>query len=82
VLSAREVGAGVRDSLGIIGTVAGCVVGSAIPSDPTNVFVAVNNVKEIVAVAPTAIFLGTFVGWIVGVVVGRICARFVAARAA
>ena len=82
VLYAREVGAGVRDSLGIIGTVAGCVVGSAIPSDPTNVFVAVNNVKEIVAVAPTAIFLGTFVGWIVGVVVGRICARFVAARAA
>jgi len=80
LLSAREVAAGVRDSFGIIGTVAGCVIGSARVSDPTNIYVAVNNVREIVAVAPTAIFLDTFVGWIVGMLVGRLVARLVVAR--
>jgi uncharacterized membrane protein len=81
LLSAREFGAGVRDSLAIIGAVTGCVIGSAVASDPMNVYVAVENFKkELVAVAPTAIFLGTFVGWIVGIAVGRICARFVVAR--
>jgi uncharacterized membrane protein len=81
LLPARELGAGVRDSLGIVGAVTGCVIGSAVTSDPMNVYVAVEHFKkELVAVAPTAIFLGTFVGWIVGMVVGRICARFVVAR--
>jgi len=81
LLSAREFGAGVRDSLAIIGAVTGCVIGSSVTSDPMNVDVAVEHFKkELVAVAPTAIFLGTFVGWIVGIVVGRICARFVVAR--
>ncbi|HXM07924.1 MAG TPA: TMEM175 family protein [Candidatus Acidoferrum sp.] len=80
-LSLGERKSGIRDFFGILGTVAGCAVGNVMTSgktfDTTNVYVDVQGKHQIVAVAPTQIFLGIFIGWIAGVVAGRLVARLV-----
>jgi hypothetical protein len=80
VLSLGERKSGVKDFFGILGTVAGCAIGNAITKgtttfDTTNVYVEVQGKQQIVAVAPTQIFLGIFIGWIVGIILGRLVAR-------
>ncbi|HEY3674776.1 MAG TPA: TMEM175 family protein [Candidatus Tumulicola sp.] len=83
-LSPLERKSGIRDFFGILGTVTGCAIGnimtSGAPSDVTNVFVDVRGTHQIVAVAPTTIFLGIIVGWVAGVILGRVIAYRIPAQ--
>jgi uncharacterized membrane protein len=81
-LSLRERKSGIQDFFGILGTVVGCAIGNILTKgtttfDTTNVYVEVQGKQQIVAVAPTQIFLGILIGWIVGIILGRSIARFV-----
>jgi uncharacterized membrane protein len=83
VLSVSDRKNGIRDFFGILGTVVGCAIGNIITRGPTstfdttNVYVEVQGKHQIVAVAPTQIFLGIFIGWIVGIILGRLIARWI-----
>jgi uncharacterized membrane protein len=80
-LSLRERKSGIQDFFGILGTVVGCAIGNIMTTgktlDTTNVYVEVQGRHQIVAVAPTQIFLGILIGWVVGIILGRAIARFI-----
>ena len=81
LLALAERRAGVRDLLAILGTVLGCTIGNFVSTNgATNVFVEVAGHRQIVATAPSTIFLYTLVGWLAGMVAGRIAPRYVTAE--
>jgi uncharacterized membrane protein len=80
-LSLGERKSGIKDFFGIFGTVLGCAIGNIMTTganfDTTNVVVQVRGKEQIVAVAPTQIFLGILIGWAVGNILGWLLGRFV-----
>ena len=73
-LSPRERRTGIRDVLGIFGATIGCTIGNVWTHGTANVVVEVAGIQEIVAVAPTTLFLGTLLGWLVGLALGWLVA--------
>ncbi len=77
-LATPERRAGVRDALGILGAVAGCVLGNILaPHGISRFAVTVGEHTETFAVIPNTIIVGTFVGWVIGMAAGRLAPKLV-----